>query len=200
VNCFAMTAEDAVRKAGSVGKPLMFTEAKIAGATVADQVGELCFRGLHVCRGYWNNPAATAQSLDSDGWFHTGDLARCDADGFYYIVGRLKDMIISGGVNVYPAEIERELLHHPAIADAAVAGVPDAKWGEIPVAIVVLKEGQKLTAEELLQFLQQRLARFKLPREIEFTHAPLPKTGTGKIVKRSLREAYWQGKSKRVQG
>jgi fatty-acyl-CoA synthase len=186
VNCFAMTADDAVRKAGSVGKPLMFTEAKIAGAAAPDQVGELCFRGLHVCRGYWNNPGATAQALDTEGWFHTGDLARCDAEGFYYIVGRLKDMIISGGVNVYPAEIERELLHHPDVADAAVAGVPDPKWGEIPVAFVVVKPGVAASPGNILAFLGPRLSKIKLPKRFLFLET-IPRNAYGKALKNELR-------------
>jgi len=190
VNCFAMTAEDSVRKAGSIGKPLMFTEAKIAGdgggEAPADQVGELCFRGLHVCRGYWNNEAATAQALDRDGWFHTGDLARRDAEGFYYIAGRLKDMIISGGVNVYPAEIERELLQHPAVADVAVAGVPDAKWGEVPVAFVVLRADMSAGPEDLLAFLGARLSKIKLPKQFHFLEV-LPRNAYGKALKNELR-------------
>ncbi|MGA9903198.1 MAG: AMP-binding protein, partial [Terriglobales bacterium] len=145
VNCFAMTDADSVRKAGSVGKPMMFTEAKLVdsqgNALANHEVGELCLRGPHVCRGYWNNPGATAEVLDADGWFHTGDLARCDEDGFYYIAGRSKDMIISGGVNIYPAEIENQLLDHPAIAEVSVMGTADEKWGEVPIAFVALKAG-----------------------------------------------------------
>jgi fatty-acyl-CoA synthase len=190
VNCFAMTAEDAVRKAGSIGKPLMFTEAKVAredgGEAPPDQAGELCFRGLHVCRGYWNNPAATAQALDRDGWFHTGDLARRDAEGFYYIAGRLKDMIISGGVNLYPAEIEREMLQHPAVADVAVAGMPDPKWGEIPVAFVVLNPRRTATPDDLLAFLGTRLSKIKLPKRFQFLEA-LPRNAYGKVLKNELR-------------
>ena len=147
VNCFAMSDEDSLRKPGSIGKPMMFTEAKLVdpkcNQVAANEVGELCLRGPHVCRGYWNNPAATAQVLDAEGWFHTGDLARCDEDGFFYIAGRSKDMIISGGVNIYPAEIEKELLDHPSIAEVSVIGTSDEKWGEVPVAFVALKSGAK---------------------------------------------------------
>ena len=117
VNCFAMTPEESRRKPGSIGKPMLFTAARIA------ETGELWLRGPHVCSGYWNNPDATLAALDGEGWFHTGDVARCDDEGFYYIAGRAKDMFISGGVNVYPAEVEAALLRHPSIAEAAVIGV-----------------------------------------------------------------------------
>ena len=120
VNCFSMTVEESVRKKGSIGKPMMFTEARAAlpdgSEAPAGEVGELWLRGPHVCKGYWNNPEATAAAMDADGWFHTGDLARRDEEGFYYIAGRQKDMLISGGVNMYPAEIEAELLLHPGRA------------------------------------------------------------------------------------
>jgi fatty-acyl-CoA synthase len=191
VNCFAMSDEDSVRKAGSIGKPLMFTEAKLvdsAGNRVGvNEVGELCLRGPHVCRGYWNNPVATAQSLDRDGWFHTGDLARFDQEGFFYIAGRVKDMIISGGVNVYPAEIEKEILEHPAVAEACILGAADKKWGEVPVAFVVLKAETTVTGPELLEFLRSRINKIKLPTEVFFLDA-LPRNAYGKVLKRDLRE------------
>ncbi len=193
VNCFAMTVEDSIRKAGSIGKPLMFTRARVAAEdgteAAADEVGELLLKGPHVCRGYWNDPAATAQALDADGWFHTGDLARRDEDGFYYIAGRRKDMFISGGVNVYPAEIEAELLLHPAVQDAAVAGVAHATWGEVGVGFVVLREGHRVDADELNAFLGRRLAKYKLPKEYVFIDA-LPRTPYGKVVKTELVERY----------
>lgn len=191
VNCFAMTDEDSVRKAGSVGKPMMFTEAKLLDPqghrVAANEVGELCFRGPHVCGGYWNNPSFTAQSLDSDGWFHTGDLARSDEDGFFYIVGRSKDMIISGGVNIYPAEIEKELLAHPSIAEACILGTPDEKWGEVPVAFIALKPVRSATAAELLDFLRPKISKIKLPREIIFLDA-LPRNAYGKVLKLDLQQ------------
>ena len=190
VNCFSMTESDSVRKPGSIGKPMMFTQAKVVnleGAELgANEVGELCLRGPHVSRGYWNNPAATAQALDAEGWFHTGDLAQRDAEGFYYIAGRLKEMIISGGVNVYPAEIEAELLQHDAVKDAAVIGMEDEKWGEVPVAFVVLQPGIKVPAEELLLFLRERLSKIKLPRQCTFVDA-LPRNAYGKVLKNELR-------------
>jgi len=196
VNCFAMSDEEAWAKAGSIGRPMMFTEAKIIDeggqALPADEVGELCFRGPHVSAGYWNDPEATAAARDAHGWFHTGDMARRDADGFYYIAGRAKDMFISGGVNVYPAEIENVLLQHPRLADVAVVGVPDAKWGEVGVAFVVAAEGGEVTEEELAVFLGGKLARYKIPKEFRLVDE-LPRTPYGKVVKGELVELWKKG-------
>ena len=139
------------------------------------------------------NSAATADAIDEEGYFHTGDLARRDADGFYTIAGRRKDMLISGGVNVYPAEIEGELLLHPAVRDAAVVGVPDPTWGEVGVAFVVVRPGEALTKEGLLSFAEARLARYKLPKDVVFVEA-LPRTAYGKVVKGELRDGYIAGK------
>jgi fatty-acyl-CoA synthase len=184
-----MSDEESVRKAGSIGKPMMFTEAKLVdpegNQVAANEVGELCLRGSHVCRGYWNNPAATAQVLDAEGWFHTGDLVRCDEDGFFYIAGRCKDMIISGGVNIYPAEIEKELLDHPAIAEASVMGTTYEKWGEVPVAFVALKPDTNVSELELIEFLRPRINKIKLPRRIIFL-AALPRNAYGKVLKLEL--------------
>ena len=192
VNCFAMTVEESVAKPGSIGKPLMFTETRLTGDDGAEvtvgEIGELLLRGPHVSRGYWQNPEATAAALDAEGWFHTGDLARRDADGFHYIAGRKKDMIISGGVNVYPAEIEGELLQHPAVRDAAVVGIPHPTWDEVGVAFVV-PGGEPPSPEELADFLETRLAKYKVPREFVFVDA-LPRTPYGKVVKGELRERY----------
>jgi fatty-acyl-CoA synthase len=191
VNCFAISDEDTPRKPGSIGKPMMFTEAKLVdhkGEHVGGlEAGELCLRGPHVCRGYWDNPAATAQVLDAEGWFHTGDLARCDEDGFFYIAGRSKDMIISGGVNIYPAEIEKELLEHPAIAEVSVMGTSDEKWGEVPVAFVALKPGANIGDLELIEFLRPRINKIKLPRQVIFIEA-LPRNAYGKVLKLELRD------------
>jgi fatty-acyl-CoA synthase len=191
VNCFAMNDEDSVRKPGSIGKPMMFTEAKLidsAGRQVpTNEVGEVCLRGPHVSRGYWNNPAVTTEVLDPDGWFRTGDLARCDEDGFFYIAGRCKDMIISGGVNIYPAEIEKELLDHPAVAEAAVIGTPDEKWGEVPVAFIALKSKVRINESELLDFLRSRINKIKLPRQL-ICLAALPRNAYGKVQKLHLQE------------
>jgi fatty-acyl-CoA synthase len=189
VNCFAMSDEEAWAKAGSIGRPLMFTEARVIGeggqVLPADEIGELCFRGPHVSAGYWNNPEATAEALDRYGWFHTGDMARRDRDGFFYIAGRAKDMFISGGVNVYPAEIENVLLQHASLADAAVVGVPHATWGEVGVAFVVAAEGETVTPDDLGRFVGERLARYKIPKEFRVVDA-LPRTPYGKIIKGEL--------------
>jgi fatty-acyl-CoA synthase len=181
VNCFAMSAEEAQRKAGSIGKPMLFTEARVA------EDGELLLRGPHVMQGYWNQPEATRAALDGDSWLHTGDVARIDEEGLFSIAGRLKDMIISGGVNVYPAEIEAQLLQHAQVRDAAVVGVPDEKWGEAGVAFVVARA--PLAADELAEFLRARIAKFKIPREFVILEE-LPRTPYGKVLKSELRQAW----------
>jgi fatty-acyl-CoA synthase len=191
VNCFAMTDEEAWSKAGSIGRPLLYTEAKVVDESGQEvppgEVGELWFRGPHVCAGYWNQPQASAGAIDKKGWFHTGDMAVRDADGFFSIAGRAKDMFISGGVNVYPAEIENQLLQHPALADAAVVGAPDPTWGEVGVAFVVAAEGEGVEAEELASFLAGRLARYKVPKRFVMVDE-LPRTPYGKVVKGELAE------------
>ena len=193
VNCFAMSAEESLRKPGSIGKPVMFTQAKLIGpagfALADDEVGELLLRGPHLSKGYWNDPQETRAAFDEDGWFRTGDLARCDAEGFFYIAGRRKEMFISGGENVYPAEIEQVLLSHPGIQDAAVIGVPDSKWGEVGVAYVVARTQRGATPEEILEFVGARLARYKLPKVICFLDA-LPRNASGKIIKDELLARY----------
>ena len=146
-------------------------------------------RGPNVTPGYWRLPEATAQAIDADGWFHTGDAAYFDEEGFLTISDRIKDMIISGGENVYPAEVESALMRHPAIAEVAVIGEPDEQWGELVVAIAALKAGQTLTIEELRDFAGESLARYKLPRRLE-TIAALPRNATGKILKYQLRERF----------
>ena len=192
VNCFAMTTEESRRKPGSIGKPLMFTQARLAGADGSEvapgETGELWLKGPHVSRGYWNNPEATAAALDEQGWFHTGDLARRDGDGFFFIAGRAKDMFISGGANVYPAEIERELLLHPAIADAAVVGVPDPTWGEVGVAYLVARSAEP-SPDDLVAHLAGRLAKYKVPRAFLFV-ASLPRSAYGKVLKAELMADY----------
>jgi fatty-acyl-CoA synthase len=194
VNCFSMSSEEALRKVGSIGKPMMFTEARVVDSkgspALPGQSGELWLRGPHVCKGYWQDPVATAASLDAAGWFHTGDIVRCDEGGFFYIVGRSKDMFISGGVNVYPGEIEAELLRHPAVADAAVIGVPHTTWGEVGVAFVVPKEtAPPPSSDELKDFLARKLAKYKLPKEFIFVET-LPRTAYGKVVKSELRDRF----------
>ena len=193
VNCFAMSAEESETMKGSIGRPMLFTQARCVGDDGLDvptgEVGELLLKGPHVCTGYWKNPAATAASRDRDGWFHTGDLARRDAAGFFTIAGRKKDMIISGGVNVYPAELEGELLLHPAVQDAAVVGIPDETWGEVGVAFIVLLPGKSASPEELAGFLAKKLAKYKLPKHWRFVQA-LPRTPYGKVVKGTLRDQF----------
>jgi len=181
VNCFTMTVEDSYQKPGSIGKPMMFTEVRLAN--LDGDVGEMEIRGPHVSKGYWNNAEATRASYGDDGWFKTGDLARRDEDGFFYIAGRRKEMFITGGVNVYPAEIEAELVQHPGVSDAAVVAVADDKWGEIGVAFVV----GNATEEELTSYLTLRIAKHKVPRRFVFLEK-LPRTPYGKVVKDTLRE------------
>jgi fatty-acyl-CoA synthase len=196
---------DRYRRQAMAGWPVPGVDIRVVDPEMRDvprdmeSIGEVVILGDHVMDGYFKEPEATAAVM-TDHWFHSGDMAVWDDESYIHIVDRKKDIIISGGENISSIEVEKAIFAHPAVFECAVVAAPDPKWGEIPVAIVVLRDGQKLTADELLHFLQQRLAKFKLPREIEFSSEPLPKTGTGKIVKRTLREAYWQGKSKRVQG
>ena len=164
-----------------------------------ESVGEVVIFGDHVMDGYFREPEATAAVM-TGGWFHSGDMAVWDEEGYVHIVDRKKDIIISGGENISSIEVEKAIFAHPAVFECAVVSAPDPKWGEVPVAIVVLKEGETLAQEDLLRFLEQRLAKFKLPRRIEFSSSPLPKTGSGKIVKRGLREQFWKDKDTRVQG
>jgi len=189
---FLIDRDNAVRKAGSVGKPVLHTEVRIMskdGRILGpDEVGELCIRGGNVTTGYWNRPEATAEAL-VDGWLHSGDAARYDPEGYYYIVDRWKDMFISGGENVYPAEVENVIYQLPAVSEVAVIGVPHPKWQEVGRALVVLKPGQYLTEEAVIAHCQGRLARYKIPRSVVFV-AGLPRTAAGKVLKRELREAY----------
>ncbi|MGQ9803468.1 MAG: acyl-CoA synthetase [Anaerolineae bacterium] len=191
-NTFWLPPEDVRRKPGSVGFPLFHIDVRVVREDGSEcgpnEVGELIIRGPHVCAGYWNNPQATAQTI-RNGWLYTGDLARYDEEGYYYIVGRLKDMIISGGENVYPAEVESILHAHPAVAEAALIGVPDEKWGEVGRAIVVLHPGAQVTAEEILTFCRERLASYKVPKSVIFVDE-LPKTGANKVDKERLRKLY----------
>jgi fatty-acyl-CoA synthase len=136
----------------------------------------------------------------TDNWFHTGDMAVWDEDTYIQIVDRKKDIIISGGENISSIEVEMAIFAHPAVLECAVVSAPDERWGEVPVALVVPKPGAELTCAEVLEFLSARLARFKHPKVIEIVEGPLPKTGTGKIVKRTIREHFWTGKERRVQG
>lgn len=192
VNCFSMTDEDALRKVGSVGKPIFHSEMRLVGTDCKDvpvgSTGELIIKGDHVCVGYWNNDEATREAL-RDGWFYTGDMAHMDAEGYFYIAGRFKDMIISGGENVYAAEVEAIFREHAAVADAALIGQPDEKWGEVGLIIVACKPNQNVTADELLQFCAGRLAKYKLPKRVEFVEA-LPYSPYGKVIKAELRKQW----------
>jgi fatty-acyl-CoA synthase len=149
--------------------------------------GEICVRGPQVMAGYWRNPRATAAAIDAEGWFHTGDIGQADDEGYVWVIDRVKDMVISGGENVYPAEVEDVLYGHPAVAEVAVLGTPHAKWGEAVTAVVALRPGTALTLDELREFARDKLAAFKLPIRLEFIDA-LPRTQSGKVVKYHLRE------------
>ena len=194
VNCFSMTAEEALSRAGSVGKPIFHSRMRLVDAQGRDvppgATGELLIAGPHVCIGYWNRPEATAAAL-RDGWFQTGDMARQDEDGYFYIVGRFKDMIISGGENVYAAEVEAVFREHPAVADAALIGQPDPRWGEVGLMIVALKSGGRVSAGQLLDFCHGRLAKYKIPKRVEFLPA-LPYSPYGKVIKAELRAHFLQ--------
>jgi fatty-acyl-CoA synthase len=190
---FSMDPASFEAKAGSIGKPNYFIDARIVDddntPLAVGEVGELVLKGPSMCSGYFKNPEASRASVDAEGWFHTGDMARVDADGFYYIADRKKDMFISGGENVYPVEIERALYEHAAVAQCAVIGVPDTKWGEVGKAIVIRKPGAAVTEDELLEHCRGLLARYKVPKSVVFVDA-LPISAAGKILKRELREMY----------
>jgi fatty-acyl-CoA synthase len=187
-----LTKESAARKRGSTGRPLFHVDVKIVddqGNEVAPgEVGELIQKGPTVMKGYWNNEKATEETI-KDGWLYTGDLARCDEEGYIYIVDRKKDMIISGEENIYPAEIEQVLYSHPKIQEAAVIGVPDEKWGESVKAIVVCKQGESLTEEEVIAYSKRHLASYKKPKFVEFIEE-LPRNPSQKVLKGVLREKY----------
>lgn len=185
----------------SVGTPLPGVEIKIideAGAEVpVGTVGEIATRSSKNMRGYWNNPEATAETIDADGWLRTGDAGYLDEDGYLYIHDRVKDMIISGGENVYPAEVENALYAHPKIADVAVIGVPHEKWGEAVKACVVVKEGEELSEAEVIAHARKHIAGYKCPKSVDFIPA-LPRNPSGKILRRELRAPYWEGKDRAV--
>ena len=197
--------EDRIRHQATAGWVIPGCEIRVVDPHMKDvphdmqTIGEVVIRGDNVMDGYFKDPEGTAAVM-TGAWFHSGDMAIWDEDNFILIVDRKKDIIISGGENISSIEVEKAIFAHPAVFECAVVAAPDEKWGEIPVAFVVLKPGQALTQEQLCEFLQPRIAKFKLPRAVEFVSDPLPKTGTGKIVKRELRERFWVGKAKRVQG
>jgi acyl-CoA synthetase (AMP-forming)/AMP-acid ligase II len=161
------------------------------------EVGEIATRSGSNMVGYWNLPEATAKTLASDGWLRTGDAGYMDEDGYLYIHDRIKDMIISGGENIYPAEVESAISDHPDVAEVAVVGVPDEKWGEAVKAIVVMKPGKKATSSEIINFTRERIAGFKTPKSVDFIEA-LPRNASGKILRRHLRDPFWAGKDRQV--
>jgi acyl-CoA synthetase (AMP-forming)/AMP-acid ligase II len=185
----------------SAGKPLAGVEVAILDGEgkplPVGEVGEIATRSLANMKGYWNLPEASRRTMTDDGWLRTGDAGYLDEDGYVYVHDRVKDMIISGAENIYPAEVESAIFGHPAIAEVAVIGVPDDKWGEAVKAVVVLKDGADVSPDEIIAFARTRIAGFKAPRTIDFIDA-LPRNPSGKILKRELREPYWAGKDRRV--
>jgi len=163
-----------------------------------NQTGEIATRSAANMLGYWRKPDATASTVNSDGWLRTGDAGYMDEDGYLYIQDRIKDMIISGAENVYPAEVENAIHGHPHVAEVAVIGVPDATWGEAVKAIVVPKPGVKPDAEEIIAFARSRIAHYKAPKSVDIREQPLPRNPSGKILRRELREPYWAGRERRV--
>lgn len=196
---------DRYRRQAMAGWPLAGTELCVVDSEMRDvprdmtTIGEVVILGDNVMDGYYKDPEATAAVM-SGAWFHSGDMAVWDEEGYVQIVDRKKDIIISGGENVSSIEVENTLAAHPAVAEAAVVGAPDPLWGEIPIAFIVLKPAQQLTELALATFASERLAKFKLPKKYVFQAEPLPKGGTGKVLKRELREQFWEGKERRVQG
>jgi len=184
----------------SCGKPLSNAEIKVVDSDGIEvptgHVGEVVVRSRQVMKGYWNLPEATATTI-RDGWLHTGDAGYTDADGYLYIHDRVKDMIISGGENIYPAEVESALYGHPAVADVAVIGVPDDRWGEAVKAIVVIEPGAGATAQDLIAYCRERIAHYKAPKSIDFAES-LPRNASGKLLKRVLRAPYWDGRERQV--
>lgn len=184
-----LRGDDSLRKIGSVGKPIPTIQTRIVDENMNDvpvgEAGEIIYRGPTVMRGYWNKPEETAAAFEG-GWFHSGDVVRADDEGFIWVVDRMKDMIISGGENIYCVEIENLLYAHPKILDVAIVGRPDMRWGEVPVAFIVPQQGQQITLDEVTDFLAPSLARFKLPKEIMIVDQ-LPRNAGGKVVKPQLR-------------
>ncbi len=190
---FALPPKDAISKAGSIGKPNFFVDARVVNEhnqeVSPNQAGELILKGPSFCSGYYRNDVATQKVIDERGYFHTGDMAKVDDDGYFFIVDRKKDMFISGGENVYPAEIERVLNRHEAVYMCAVIGVPDPKWGEVGKACVVLHENHSVTEAELLGFMNTQLAKYKVPKSVTLMSS-LPISGAGKILKRELKAQF----------
>ncbi len=197
--------EDRLTHLAMAGWPLPGCDVRVVDLQMNDvprdmqSIGEVVIRGDNIMDGYYKEPKAT-EAVMSDGWLHTGDMAVWDEETYIHIVDRKKDIIISGGENISSIEVERAIFAHPAVLECAVVSSPDPQWGEVPAAFVVVKPGEQLAEPQLCEFLQGRLARFKMPRLYRFSDQALPKTGTGKIIKRELRETFWSGKDVRVQG
>jgi fatty-acyl-CoA synthase len=201
----AMNDADRYTRLAMAGWPIIGVELRVVDGNMNDvprdfsSIGEVVARGDHLMEGYFDDDAGT-QAVMTNGWFHTGDMAVWDTETYIHIVDRRKDIIISGGENISSLEVEKAIGLHPDVLECAVVAAPDPKWGEIPVAFVSLKTGATLDAAQLFHHLGPLLARFKMPRQFEFVTEPLPKTGTGKILKRELRERFWTGRDLRVQG
>jgi acyl-CoA synthetase (AMP-forming)/AMP-acid ligase II len=193
--------KEKLKRAESVGRPAFMKEMKLCtkeGKEVKQgEIGEIWVRPPYADE-YYNNPQATRESFTKDGWFKTGDMGRFDEDGYAYIVDRKSDMIISGGVNVYPLEIETILKDHPKVEEVAVIGIPDKKWGETVRGVIYLKPDEWATDEEVKSFCEGKMARFKIPKSFDFVDSPLPKSSTGKILKRVIKEEYWKGHGKKI--
>lgn len=200
-DCSVDGTSEQVQRLASCGKESLGVEVRVVNANGSDvqpgEIGEIIARGPNIMLGYWRMPEATAAAI-VDGWYHTGDLATIDEENFIYIVDRAKDMIISGGENIYCVEIENALYTHPAVLETAVVGIPDETWGEAVHAIVVCKPGMTVSSDALIAHARTQIASYKIPRSVEFSTEALPKSGAGKILKRDLREKYWVGKSRRV--
>ena len=186
----------------SCGIPGPGVEVRVVDATThtdmpINEVGEIWLRGPQVMKGYWKMPDATTEAIVDGGWFRSGDAGYLDADGYLYIHDRVKDMIVSGAENVYPAEVENALMSHPAIADVAVIGVPHDKWGETVKAIVVRKAGVEVTEQEIIEFSRERLAKFKCPTSVDWIDV-LPRNPSGKVLKKDLRAPFWAGRERNV--
>ena len=194
--------EPYAKRLRSAGRAVVGVEAEVRrdDGSVADtgEPGEIYVRGANVMPGYWNRDEETAAALDDEGWYHSGDAAYMDEGGYFFVVDRVKDMIVSGGENVYCTEVENALYEHDAVLETAVFGVPSEQWGEAVHAAVVLKDGATTTEDELVTHCRELIAGYKLPRSIAFHDEPLPKSGAGKLLKRELREPFWEGQERKV--
>ena len=171
--------------------------AEPGGEAAVGEIGEIAIKGDIVMAGYWNRPEATAEALSPDGWLRTGDAGYRDADGYVFVHDRVKDMIVSGGENIYPAEVENAILGCPGVADAAVIGVPDERWGEAVKAIVVPAAGARPEPEAVIAWARARIAGFKAPKSVDFIEV-LPRNASGKVLRRELRKPYWEGRDRMV--